>query len=292
MGVEIAVDVGVPMVLPGKVAVITGASTGIGRAVAVLMAQRGVRLVLAARRTERLQRVIDEIEAQGGEAIAVPTDVRDSASVEHLADTAFRVFGQVDIAIFNAGVPALDNLLDCDLLAWQSTIDTNIYGLLNGLKAFVSRMQSQGKHGAIYATGSGAGSNGTNYHTAPYSVSKSAQLSIIECLYAQLRDAQSLLRTGIILPPITRTNLVGDDLSVWDMVAQSMKGVAIIEPEDFAHIIVKGIEAGDFWIEATPETDQQFLAGKNSVAIDHSRRMIQAKAQAMVEHTAPDPYLW
>lgn len=274
------------------VAVITGASTGIGRELAKLMASRGTRLVLAARRVDRLEQVVTEIKASGGDVVGVPTDISDLDQVQALADAAWKAFGRVDLAVFNAGVPAGDNMLDSDLAAWKSAIDTNLYGLLHCFKAFVPRMHKQGTPAAIYTTGSGAGANGTNYRAAPYSVTKNAQLSIMECLYGQLRDAKSSLRAGIILPPMTRTNLVGDDLSAWNMIEKSLHGTHVIEPEDFAHVILDGIEEERFWVEATEEDNKRHLGGRNAGAIKHSHKMIAAKAAAMIDHTAPDPYLW
>ena len=275
-----------------SVAVITGASTGIGREIAALMASRGTKVVLAARRADRLEQTVKTIRDAGGDVLGVPTDVTDLAQVQRLADAAWQEYGRVDLALLNAGAAAGDDLLDPNLDAWRAAIDLNLYGLLHGLKVFVPRMLAQGTPGAIYATGSGAGSHGTSYRTVPYAATKNAQLSIMESLHGQLRDAGAALRAGIILPPLTRTNLVGDDLGVWDMVEQSLGEVALIEPEDFARVALDGIEEERFWVETTEADDQRHLGGRNAGAIAHSRKMIRAKADAMVEHTPPDPYLW
>ena len=175
-------------------------------------------------------------------------------------------FGRVDIALLNAGVSGADNLLDPDLDAWRTQVDVNLFGLLHGIKAFVPRMLAQGSPAAVYATSSGAGVHGTTYKTAPYATTKSAQLTIMESLYGQVRDAGAPLTVGIVLPPLTRTNLVGDDLSVWDHVQRMLGGAdgeaALIEPEEFAPVVVDGIEAGRFWIEASEADDAAYFGGR------------------------------
>jgi NAD(P)-dependent dehydrogenase (short-subunit alcohol dehydrogenase family) len=284
------------MEIDRAVVVITGASTGIGRAAAALLADRGARLVLASRRADRLDAAVETLRAAGADVIGVPTDVAVLADVQRLAAATWERFGQVDVALLNAGVPATDNLLDMDLTAWRTAIDTNIYGILNCLKEFVPRMIAQGSYSAVYATTSGAGIHGTTYATAPYAATKNAQLSIMESLYGQVRDAGAPLHVGVVVPPLTRTNLVGDDLSVWDAVEAALsrngRPPALVEPEEFARVLVDGIEADRFWIEATEEDDARYFAGRYAGAIRRSRKLIRAKAEAVADHGLPDSYLW
>jgi NAD(P)-dependent dehydrogenase (short-subunit alcohol dehydrogenase family) len=284
------------MQIEGAVVVITGGSTGIGRAAARLLAERGARLVLASRRPERLDATVAALRAGGADVVGVPTDVGHLDQVEHLAATTWEQFGQVDVALFNAGAPSIDNLLDVDLAAWRTAIDTNVYGLLHCLKAFVPRMIARGSQAAVYATTSGAGIHGTTYATAPYAATKNTQLSIMESLYGQARDAGVPLHVGVVVPPLTRTNLVGDDLSVWDAVERGLsrdgRAPALIEPEEFAQVIVDGIEADRFWIAATAEDDDRYFGGRYAGAIRRSRRLVRAKADAVADHHPPDGYLW
>ena len=210
------------MELDGKVAVITGGSTGIGRATAAAFAQRDMKLVLASRRADRLQAAVDDLQRSGAEVIGVATDIADADDVQRLADRAFDTFGRVDVAFLNAGAPSGDRLLDPNLDVWRVAVDVNILGLVHCLRAFVPRMVAQDGDAAVLATTSGAGIHGTAYATAPYAATKAAQLSIMESLYGQARDEGLDLHVGVVVPPLTRTNLAGDDLSIWEHVAAGL----------------------------------------------------------------------
>jgi NAD(P)-dependent dehydrogenase (short-subunit alcohol dehydrogenase family) len=252
--------------------------------------------VLAARRADRLSAAVEAVEATGAEVIGVPTDVTKLADVERLADVAYERFGRVDVAFLNAGAPSMDRLLDPDLEQWRAAVDLNVFGLLHGIKAFIPRMVSGGGKGMVLVTTSGAGIHGTATMTPPYSVTKNAQLSIVECLYAQVRNEGADLHVGVVVPPLTRTNLVGDDLSVWEMVEAGLRSsgskATLIEPEEFAPVVAEGIEHEHFWIEVDLEQDERLLGGRAAPMIEQMRRTVQAKATAMIEHRPPDGYLW
>lgn len=284
------------MELDGKVAVITGGSTGIGRATASAFAERGMRLVLASRRADRLQAAVDDLLQAGADVIGVPADIGNADDVQQLADRAFDRFGRVDVAFLNAGAPSGDRLLDPNVDVWRAAVDTNILGLVHCLRAFVPHMVAQGGESAVLATTSGAGIHGTAYATAPYAATKAAQLSIMESLYAQARDAGLDLHVGVVVPPLTRTNLAGDDLSIWEHVAAGLtkQGLpaAVIEPEAVAALVVEGLERELFWIEADTEQDERLYGGRNRANIERVHEIIRAKADAMVDHQPPDAYLW
>ncbi len=284
------------MELEGKVAVITGGSTGIGRACAHAFADRRMRLVLASRRADRLQQTVDELAADGASVVGVATDIGRADDVEVLADRAFGAFGRVDVAFLNAGAPSADRVVAPDLEVWRSAVDTNILGLLHCLRAFVPRMAEQSSGASVLATTSGAGIHGTAYATAPYAATKAAQLSIMESLYGQARDEGLDLHVGVVVPPLTRTNLAGDDLSIWDHVAAGLAAhglpAAVIEPEAVAALVLEGIERRSFWIEADTEQDARLYDGRNRANIARVHEIIRAKADAMIDHTPPDPYLW
>lgn len=279
-----------------RVVLITGASTGIGRSTAELFAKHGARLVLAARRRERLEAVVDHLRAGGTEVVGLPTDIGKLDEVERLAEASYERFGRVDIALFNAGASSSDSLLDPDLEVWKRSIDGNLYGLLHSIKAFVPRMVEQGGQCAVYATTSGAGIHGTKYQTAPYATVKNAQLSIMESLYGQVRERGVPMQVGVIVPPLTRTNLAGDDLTVWERVAAGLSRAGepapLIEPEEFAEVILAGLRDDRFWIEATPDDDERFFGGRYAGSIRSSRKRIRAKAEAMATYLPPDTYLW
>ncbi len=281
--------------LSGKTAVITGGSTGIGRATAAAFIARGMKVMLASRRPDRLQRTVDELSAKGAEVTGVPVDVANTEEVENLADRAFEHFGGVDVVFCNAGAPSADNLLDPNLKAWRAAVDLNVFGLLHCLHAFMPRLVEQGQS-SILASTSAAGIHGTAYATAPYAATKAAQLSIMESLYGQVRDRGLDLHVGVVVPPMTRTNLAGDDLSVWEQVeaGAAAKGIpsALVEPPDVAQVIVEGLERRAFWIEPDIEQDERHFGGRTRAKIDHFHGIIQAKADSMIEHRPPDDYLW
>jgi NAD(P)-dependent dehydrogenase (short-subunit alcohol dehydrogenase family) len=284
------------MQLDGKVAVITGGSTGIGRATAVAFADRGARLVLAARRPDRLAATVEELERRGAPVIGVATDIAVGEQVDRLADAAYDAFGRVDVAFFNAGAPSADRLLSPSVDVWRTAVDTNVLGLVHCLGAFLPRMAVQDGRASVLATTSGAGIHGTAYATAPYAATKAAQLSMMESLYGQVRDEGLDLHVGVVVPPLTRTNLAGDDLSIWEHVAAGLAAhglpAAVIEPEEVAALVVEGIERESFWIEADVEQDARLYGGRNHANIERVHEIVRAKADAMIGHQPPDAYLW
>ena len=128
----------------GKVVVITGASSGIGAGIARLLGKRGAKVVLGARRVDRLDLIVAEIHQGGGEALAVAVDVTKRAEVQALVDAAVAKFGRIDVLVNNAGVMPL-SALDADQVdEWDRTIDVNIKGVLYGISAVLPRFRAQG----------------------------------------------------------------------------------------------------------------------------------------------------
>jgi NAD(P)-dependent dehydrogenase (short-subunit alcohol dehydrogenase family) len=178
----------------------------------------------------------------------------------------------------------------------RTSVDTNVFGLLHGIKAFLPLLREQGDQGSLLVTSSGAGVHGTSYNTATYAMTKNARLTIVEALYGQLRDAGSDIHIGVVLPPLTRTNLAGDDLSIWTeverMLATSSNAPALIEPDEVAEVVLEGIRDRSFWIEATDEQNERLFGGRDSGAARRKQALVGAKADAMLHRTAPDHYLW
>jgi NAD(P)-dependent dehydrogenase (short-subunit alcohol dehydrogenase family) len=140
-------------ILKDRVAVITGASSGIGEACALVFSGRGVKIVLAARRGERLAGLVEKIEAQGGTALAVTTDVTDEAAVDNLFRQALDTFGSVDVLINNAGVADSTPVTEMTLELWHKVIETNLTSAFLCSRAAMRAMQGQG-HGRIINIGS------------------------------------------------------------------------------------------------------------------------------------------
>ena len=281
----------------GRVAVVTGGSTGIGRATAALLAERGASVVVAARRAERVEEAVAHAAARGGEVLGVPTDIADLASVQRLAEVTFERFGRVDLAFFNAGVSASGGAIDPDLDGWKRAIDINVYGLLHCIKAFVPRMLEQEGERWVLATTSGSGIHGTAYNTPAYAMTKAAEVSIMESLYGQLRDAgEDDVHAGVVVPPLVRTNLGGDDQSIWPKVEQMLRSkgrpATAVEAEQFAPAVLDGIERRSFWIGVTQENDALHMGGHNQDNVARTHEIVRARAESMIAETPPDPYLW
>lgn len=129
--------------LKGKVVVITGASAGIGKAIAKSLAEHGLKIVLGARNSELLEKVVEEIKSTGGEAIFRKTDVVNKADLVDLVHAAVMHYGRLDVIINNAGVARLGRLDELDLDGWDEMIDSNIKGTLYGMAAAIPVFKEQ-----------------------------------------------------------------------------------------------------------------------------------------------------
>jgi len=189
--------------LAGKVVVITGASSGIGRAAARRFAERGARLVLAARRANELADVAASCERLGAHAIAVPTDVTDPAAVEALAARAIGEFGAIDVWCNNAGVYMMGELGDVPLDVHQRIVAVNLLGTLYGMRAALAQMRAQG-HGVIINTASQAGK--APYALAStYCATKAGVRALTECVRQEQQRGD--IHICAVSPPAVDTPL-------------------------------------------------------------------------------------
>lgn len=174
--------------IKGKVAIVTGASSGLGESTARHLAARGARVVLAARRTDRLEKVVAEIREAGGEAIAVATDVARRADLDKLAAATVEAFGRIDVLVNNAGVMPLSPMEKLKVDEWDRTIDVNIKGVLYGIAAVLPRMQAQGS-GHIVNIASIAGLKVFTPIGTVYSATKHAVRAISEGLRVEMGNS-------------------------------------------------------------------------------------------------------
>lgn len=190
--------------IEGKVVAITGASSGIGEATATYLAERGARLVLGARRQERLDTVVEQITERGGSAVGVVTDVTLREDMKRLTDTALDRFGRLDVLVSNAGTMAVSPFDDLRQDDWDAMVATHITGLLNGIGAALPIFRRQ-RSGQFVNVGS----------TAAYVVKSpqgvyAATKTAVKVLTEGLRQESGPdLRVTLVSPGFTNTEGVG-----------------------------------------------------------------------------------
>ncbi len=187
-----------------KVVVITGASSGIGQAAAVRLAQGGAKVVLSARRAERLKETVEQITKAGGTASFFPADVADKNEVQALADYAVDAYGRIDVWVNNAGLMPLSYLNKRKLDEWDRMVDVNIKGVLYGIAAAIPVMERQ-HSGHIINVSSVAGHR-VGMAGAVYSGTKFAVRAITEGLRMELSPSTNI-RATIISPGMVETEL-------------------------------------------------------------------------------------
>lgn len=187
-----------------KVVVITGASSGMGEAAASHLAREGAKVVLGARRTDRLDALVADITAAGGEALAVATDVTRIEDVKGLVEVAVQTFGRIDVLINNAGIMPLSALESLKVDEWSRMIDVNVKGVLHGIAAALPHMKAQ-KSGQIITTSSVAG-HLVFPASAVYSGTKFAVRAICEGLRQEVKPYN--IRSTILCPGAVKTELL------------------------------------------------------------------------------------
>lgn len=189
--------------LNDKVAIITGASSGIGRATALLFAHEGAKLVVSARRARELDDLVAEIADIGGTAIAYAGDITDEATAATLVDLAVRTFGGLDIAFNNAGtLGSMGAISEIALPEWQETIDTNLTSAFLGAKHQVPAMQKRGG-GSIIFTSTFVGHTVGMPGMAAYAASKSGLVGLTQVLATEF--GASNIRVNALMPGGTDT---------------------------------------------------------------------------------------
>lgn len=189
-----------------KVVLITGASSGIGEATARVLAKNGAIVVLGARRTDRLESIVRDIQQAGGQAAYRELDVANAEQVNAFVTFAKDTFGRVDVMFNNAGIMPLAPMRALKTDEWNSIIDINIKGVLNGIAAVLTIMDQQGSGHIINTASTGARAVGSS--CAVYCASKFAVRAISE----GLRQESNNLRVTVLSPGVTTTEL-GHDIT-------------------------------------------------------------------------------
>lgn len=271
--------------LAGKVAVITGAGSGLGRALAHRFGSAGMRLVLADIDASRLNDVGGELDDAGVEVATLLTDVSKRSQVEGLADLAYERFGAVNVLCNNAGVAVVGPAWECTDADWAWAIGVNLWGVIHGLQAFLPRMLAAGEPGHIVNTASVAGILSPPL-SGPYVATKHAVVGMTESLFHDLALRQAKVGCSVLAPGFVKTKIASSESARPDelknpipssdpLMAEVGKYYANevargLPPEAVADAVHEAILEDRFYIfthpEMTPAFEDRFsriVAGKN-----------------------------
>jgi NAD(P)-dependent dehydrogenase (short-subunit alcohol dehydrogenase family) len=189
-----------------KVAVITGAASGIGRALAEKCVLEGMKVVLADVEEQALSRTVDELRNLGGEVRSVMTDVSSAESVEALAEDAFTSYGAVHLLFNNAGVGAGSTVWESSLADWKWVLGVNLWGVIHGVHYFVPRMLAQNEQCHIVNTASSAGLIAST-DIGIYKVSKHGVVTLSETLALELSERKANIKVSVLCPEWVNTRI-------------------------------------------------------------------------------------
>ena len=249
---------------PGHVAVVTGAGSGIGAALAAAFGAAGGRVVLADVEVAALERVGATLSADGVEVLTVPTDVSDADAVDRLAQATVERFGRVDVLCNNAGVSTFNLLVDQTPADWRWVLGVNLWGVVHGVQTFVPMMRAQATPAHIVNTSSIAGLWSGVSFIGPYAVSKVGVVSLSETLRDELRAEQSPIGVSVLCPSSVDTNVLAAERnrppslgteqrtgvaeSVRLMIADGLVGSDGKTPAEVAAMTLDAIRDDRFWI--------------------------------------------
>ena len=274
--------------LKGKVAVVTGAASGIGRAMADRFAREGMKVVLADVEEKPLAAAREALAGRGVEVIAVLTDVSKAAAVDALASRTFEAYGGAHIVCNNAGIGAGGLTWELSQNDWEWVLGVNLWGVIHGIRAFVPRMLAQGE-GHVVNTASIAGLLSAP-GMGPYCASKHGVVAISECLHHDLAlAAGGKVKVSVVCPAWVKTNIAdsernrpsafpkrpGGGQSPAEQMMDGMVRQAIaggIPPEEVAEQVLQAVLAERFWVLTHPKT----------------KRAVEKRMQGIVEGKSPE----
>jgi short-subunit dehydrogenase len=225
--------------LAGRVFVVTGASSGLGRGVAVKLGGYGAHVVLAARRAELLEEVAEAVRAAGGQALVVPTDVAEADAVQHLADAAVERFGHIDVWVNNAGIGVLGRFEDAPVADHARTVDVNLKGVIHGCHAALRRFRAQG-YGVLVNVGSVESRLPMPYQVS-YVATKHAVLGLGLALRQELRLAgEPRIQVTTVMP-------WGLDTPWWEVAANHSGHASRFRPMEGPEATVDAIIHASIW---------------------------------------------
>ena len=267
--------------LAGRVAVITGAARGIGYQIALRLGREGMRVVIADLDAPKLAEAERELHAQGVQAVAMAVDVSDFADIDRLPRIALSAFGAIDVVCLNAGVNATHvPTWEIGLEDWDWILKPNVWGVLNGIRAFVPRMLALERAGATGGHIVITSSNGAlrmRASSGPYPTTKRFVLSAAESLYHDLKQAGSELRVSALLPGGIRTSEAmarrGEPRVTRTEEQQDAEHRNLL-PEEVAEIVLGAILEPRFYVLTHPE---------------RSHSLVRSRLESILEDRDPTP---
>jgi NAD(P)-dependent dehydrogenase (short-subunit alcohol dehydrogenase family) len=187
-----------------RVAVVTGAASGIGRAIADRCAEEGMKVVLADINKEGLASAVDELEAAGATALAVPTDVSRADDIEHLAKITIDNFGGVHLLVNNAAVYTTGTIWENTIADWEWVLGVNLWGVIHGVRTFLPIMLEQDTEAQIVNVSSMTGLTRSNI-IGTYTVSKHGIVALTETLFYELAERDSKVKVSVLCPGAVNT---------------------------------------------------------------------------------------
>jgi NAD(P)-dependent dehydrogenase (short-subunit alcohol dehydrogenase family) len=241
-----------------RVAVVTGAASGIGRALARRFAAEGMRVVLADVERGALEKTAGELAGEGARVLAVPTDVSKAEQVDALAKRTLEAFGTVHVVCNNAGVFTGGATWEQSLGDWQWVLGVNLWGVVHGVRTFVPILLEQGTEGHVVNTASGAGLVSLA-GSAPYNVSKHSVVTLSETLHHELRQRESKIGVSVLCPGPINTNIPESQRNRPAELAPGTLAAAVgerlrealrrgMDPAEVAEKVLRGIRDGRLYI--------------------------------------------
>lgn len=280
------------MELSGRIAVVTGAAGGIGRALAVGLARRGMDVVVTDIAADPLAATRQLVEQNDRECLNLVVDVTDPTAVERLAQAVYSRFGAADVICSNAGIMEPGAVWEQDARTWSKVLDVNLFGTVNIAREFIPRMLASGRDGHFLTTPGLIG-----LFTIPfsppgsYAVSKHALLAFTETLHQELTYIGAPIGVSALCPSGVRTSLSFDPATlqgetvrrpeVWSLMQELADSIETgTEPAEVADIAIEAVIAGRFWIYPHPDRlsrarnrAEYALAGEQPTAPPPPRRV-------------------